>query len=71
MKKMLPLKYQMRKKEWEIQDRNNMEQLLARVKVGRMGLYDGEEPYIVPVLFATKTIKSIFILLQREERLKS
>lgn len=54
MKKMLPLKYQMRKKEWEIQDRNNMEQLLARVKVGRMGLYDGEEPYIVPVLFAYK-----------------
>lgn len=60
MKKNLPQKYQMRKKEWEIQDRNKMEQLLTRIATGRMGLFDGDEPYIVPVLFAYKN-DQIFI----------
>ncbi|MFQ6125172.1 MAG: hypothetical protein ACE5R6_11295 [Candidatus Heimdallarchaeota archaeon] len=61
----------MRKKEWEIQDRNKMEQVLIRGKVGRMGLYDGGSLMSSQSYLLTKKIRSIFILPQREEKLKS
>ena len=54
MKKMPRSKYQMRKKELEIKDRKKIEQFLSQAEVGRLGLYDGEEPYIVPFNFAYK-----------------
>jgi uncharacterized protein len=39
----------MRKKEREITDRGVLEELLRRCKICRLGLYDGEWPYVVPV----------------------
>ncbi len=47
-------KYQMRRTELEITNRKKMEKFLVQTMTGRLGLYDGEEPYIVPVLFAYK-----------------
>lgn len=41
----------MRKKEREIKDRAVLEELLLRARVCRLGLYDGEWPYVVPVNF--------------------
>ena len=47
-------KYQMRHVEYEFKDRKQMEQFLAQAMVGHLGLYDGEEPYVVPFNFAYK-----------------
>lgn len=41
----------MRKKEREITDTSILEELLLRTKVCRLGLFDGEWPYVVPVNF--------------------
>jgi len=35
-------------------DQKKMETLLAQAPVGHLGLYDGEEPYVVPFNFAHK-----------------
>ena len=35
-----------------IEDRNEMEEILRRAPVGRLGLADGGEPYVVPLNFA-------------------
>jgi len=45
----------MRKKEREITDQSVLEQLLLRAKVCRLGLYDGQWPYVVPVNFGYAT----------------
>ena len=42
----------MRKKDREITDKTVLEQLLRRTKVCRLGLFDGDWPYVVPVSFA-------------------
>ncbi|MHC1711977.1 MAG: pyridoxamine 5'-phosphate oxidase family protein [Solidesulfovibrio sp.] len=39
----------MRKKEREITDKAYLEQLLKQAHIVRLGLYDGEWPYVVPV----------------------
>lgn len=39
----------MRKKEREITDKSVLEELLMRARVCRLGLYDGQWPYVVPV----------------------
>jgi nitroimidazol reductase NimA-like FMN-containing flavoprotein (pyridoxamine 5'-phosphate oxidase superfamily) len=39
----------MRKKEREITDKTLLEQLLLRARVCRLGLFDGQWPYVVPV----------------------
>jgi len=41
----------MRKKEREITDKSVLEELLLRAKVCRLGLFDGQWPYVVPVNF--------------------
>jgi nitroimidazol reductase NimA-like FMN-containing flavoprotein (pyridoxamine 5'-phosphate oxidase superfamily) len=41
----------MRRKEKEIQSRAEMEAVIAKARICRLGLADGEEPYIVPVCF--------------------
>lgn len=42
----------MRRKDREITDRAEMEAILAEAQVCRLGLADGEEPYIVPLCFS-------------------
>lgn len=42
----------MRKKDREITDKTVLEELLKRARVCRLGLYDGEWPYVVPLNFA-------------------
>ncbi len=54
MNKVSQIKYQMRQNQWEIKDHSKMEQFLDQAEVGRLGLYDGEDPYIVPFNFAYK-----------------
>lgn len=39
----------MRKKEREITDKSVLEELLMRARICRLGLYDGQWPYVVPV----------------------
>lgn len=39
----------MRKKEREITDKTLLEQLLLRTRICRLGLFDGQWPYVVPV----------------------
>lgn len=39
----------MRKKDREITDKSVLEELLMRARVCRLGLYDGQWPYVVPV----------------------
>jgi len=41
----------MRKKEKEITDINEIERIIKRAVCCRIGLVDGEEPYVVPVSF--------------------
>ena len=41
----------MRKKEKEITDPAEIEQIIKQAKVCRLGLVDGSEPYVVPVCF--------------------
>jgi uncharacterized protein len=41
----------MRRKEREIPDQTEIEQVLLRFPVCRIGMYDGEWPYVVPVKF--------------------
>ncbi len=41
----------MRKKEREITDPTELEQIIKRARVCRLGLVDGSEPYVVPVCF--------------------
>ncbi len=41
----------MRKKEREITDKAILEELLMRARICRLGLHDGEWPYVVPVNF--------------------
>jgi nitroimidazol reductase NimA-like FMN-containing flavoprotein (pyridoxamine 5'-phosphate oxidase superfamily) len=42
----------LRRQEQEITDRAELEAILARATVCRLGLIDGDRPYIVPVCFA-------------------
>ena len=44
----------MRQKEKEIQSRGEMLKIIEKAQVCRLGLSDGEEPYIVPVCFGYK-----------------
>lgn len=44
----------MRKKEREITDINEIEQVIAGADICRIGFIDGDEPYIVPVSFGYK-----------------
>ena len=44
----------MRRKEKEIQSRAEMKQIIEDARVCRLGMFDGEEPYIVPVCFGYK-----------------
>ncbi|EHJ47728.1 pyridoxamine 5'-phosphate oxidase-related FMN-binding [Solidesulfovibrio carbinoliphilus subsp. oakridgensis] len=39
----------MRKKERQITDKASLEQLLMQSRICRLGLYDGQWPYVVPV----------------------
>jgi uncharacterized protein len=41
----------MRRKEKEIQDRNQIDQIIAQAQVCRLGLSSANRPYIVPVSF--------------------
>ena len=41
----------MRKKEREITDPAELEQIIKQARVCRLGLVDGSEPYVVPVCF--------------------
>jgi len=41
----------MRRKEKEITDIDEIEELIKKAKICRVGLVDGDEPYIVPVCF--------------------
>ncbi|HEY51473.1 MAG TPA: pyridoxamine 5'-phosphate oxidase family protein [Dehalococcoidia bacterium] len=41
----------MRRKEKEIADPAEIEEIVKKAKICRIGLVDGEEPYIVPVCF--------------------
>lgn len=43
--------YSMRRKEKEIQDRNQIDQIIAQAQVCRVGLSSANRPYIVPVSF--------------------
>jgi nitroimidazol reductase NimA-like FMN-containing flavoprotein (pyridoxamine 5'-phosphate oxidase superfamily) len=43
------LKYQLRRKDREMTDRQAMEALLNRMSVGRLGLATEEGPYVVPM----------------------
>jgi len=42
----------MRKKDREITDKSILHELLKRARICRLGLFDGEWPYVVPVNFA-------------------
>lgn len=54
MKPKSPSKYQMRQTELEMKDPEKIEQVLTHAMVGHLGLYDGEEPYVVPFIFVYK-----------------
>jgi uncharacterized protein len=42
----------MRRKDREIQDRSEIQRILQSAAVCRIGMYDGEYPYVLPVNFA-------------------
>lgn len=44
----------MRRKELEITDRARMESIIHRCRVCRVGMCDGDRPYVVPVCFGLK-----------------
>ena len=45
----------MRRFDREITDKNTIEEIISKSDVIRIGLYDGNEPYIVPLNFGYKT----------------
>jgi nitroimidazol reductase NimA-like FMN-containing flavoprotein (pyridoxamine 5'-phosphate oxidase superfamily) len=45
------MKQPMRKKEKEITDPTEIEQIIKRARVCRLGFVDGSEPYVVPVCY--------------------
>jgi len=57
----------MRRKEKEVCSREVMERLLESAQIIRIGLVDGKEPYIVPMLFGYRA-GSIFLHSAREGR---
>jgi len=57
----------MRRKEKEVCNREVMEKLLSTAQIIRIGLCDGNEPYIVPMLFGYRE-GSIFIHSAKEGR---
>ncbi|MEE9366317.1 MAG: pyridoxamine 5'-phosphate oxidase family protein [Dehalococcoidales bacterium] len=48
------MKRAMRKKEKEITDSAEIEQVIKQARVCRLGFVDGNEPYVVPVCFGYK-----------------
>jgi uncharacterized protein len=57
----------MRRKEKEVHSREVMEKLLETAQIIRIGLSDGGEPYIVPMLFGYRA-GSIFLHSAKEGR---
>lgn len=45
----------MRRKDREVTDRKRIEEIICKADVIRIGLFDGHEPYIVPLNFGWKT----------------
>ena len=56
----------LRKKEKEITDRKELEEILQKAEICRIALVDGDTPYIVPVNYGYKDNKIYFIRPSRE-----
>jgi len=57
----------MRRKEQEITDPGELNEILDRAQVLRLGMIEGGEPYVVPVLFGRKG-NSLFVHSAKEGR---